>query len=106
MQPAGDGVGLAVELPAGMQRRHDHVDGGLLLDRVSVHRHAAAVVGDSDTTVGKQRADDGVGMAGERLVDRVVDDLVDEMVQTALTGRTDVHTGALADRLETLEDGD
>ena len=47
-----------------------------------------------------------VAEAGERLVDRVVDDLVDEVVQAALAGRADVHAGALADRLEALEDRD
>ena len=49
---------------------------------------------------------DRVAVAGERLVDRVVDDLVDEVVQAAHAGRADVHAGALADRLEALEDGD
>ena len=49
---------------------------------------------------------DVVAVTGERLVDGVVDDLVDEMVKSADTGRADVHAGALANRLETLEDGD
>ena len=44
--------------------------------------------------------------AGQRLVDGVVDDLVDEVMQTALTGRADVHARPLADRLESLENGD
>lgn len=43
---------------------------------------------------------------GQRLVDRVVDDLVHEVVQSALAGRADVHTGSLADRVQALEDGD
>ena len=47
-----------------------------------------------------------VAVAGQRLVDGVVDDLVDEVVQAALTGGADVHAGALADGVETLEDGD
>jgi hypothetical protein len=47
-----------------------------------------------------------VGVAGERLVHRVVHDFVDEMVQTALTGRPDVHTRALANGFKPLEYGD
>jgi hypothetical protein len=49
---------------------------------------------------------DLVGLAGERLVDRVVDDLVDQMVEPARTGGADVHAGTLADGLEALQDRD
>ena len=67
---------------------------------------AAAVVDDADAAVGQQGDVDGVGVAGEGLVDRVVDDLPDQVVQAALAGGADVHAGTLADRLEPLEDGD
>jgi DNA gyrase subunit B len=40
------------------------------------------------------------------LVDPVVHDLPDQVVQAALAGRADVHAGALAHRLEALEDRD
>ena len=69
-----------------------------------VDRDAAAVVDDPDPAVGQQGHLDPVAVAGQRLVDGVVDDLVDQVVQAALAGRADVHAGALADRLETLED--
>ena len=59
-----------------------------------------------DAAVGEQGHVDGVGVAGQRLVDRVVDDLPDQVVQAALTGRPDVHAGPLADRLQALEDLD
>jgi hypothetical protein len=45
-----------------------------------------------------------IGLAGQRLVDGVVDDLVDEVVKAPDAGRADVHAGALADRLQALED--
>ena len=46
-------------------------------------------------------------MARERLVDRVVDDLVDHVMQAgAVIGVADVHAGALAHRIEALEDLD
>src|SRR5690606_28470402 len=50
-----------------------------------------------------QRHRDRVAVSGERLVHRVVDDLVDEVVQASRTRGSDVHAGALAHRLETLE---
>ena len=106
VQPAGDGVGLAVELPAGVQHGQDDLEGRPLLRRVHVDRDAAAVVVDPHAAVGQQRHLDAVGVAGERLVDGVVDDLPHQVVQPALGGRADVHAGALADRLEPLEDGD
>ena len=106
MQATGHLVAAAAELAAGVQLGEHELDRGLALGRVDVGGDAAAVVGDPHAAVGQQRDVDGVGVAGERLVDRVVDDLPDEVVQAALTGRADVHARALADRLETLEDRD
>ena len=99
VQAAGDRVGLAVELPAGVQHGEDDLDGRALLGRVHVDRHAAAVVDDPHAAVGEQHDLDAVGVAGQRLVDGVVDDLPDQVVQAALGGRADVHAGPLADRL-------
>jgi hypothetical protein len=45
-------------------------------------------------------------ITSERLIDCVIDDLIDEVVEAAFTGRSDIHTGALADRLQAFEDGD
>ena len=79
---------------------------GPALGRVDGDRDATAVVDDAHATVGEQRDLDVVAVARERLVDGVVDDLVDQVVQAALAGRADVHAGALADRLEPLENRD
>ena len=79
------------------------VTAGQLLAGRGVGRDAAAVVLDPDAAVGQQGDHDPVAVAGQRLVDGVVDDLPDQVVQAALTGRADVHAGALADRLEALE---
>lgn len=73
---------------------------------MQAHGDTAAVVGDADPTIGEQCHRDGVGVTGESLVDRVVHDLVDEVVQTTFAGGTDVHPGALTDRLQAFKDGD
>src|SRR5204863_6255874 len=65
-----------------------------------------AVVDDRDAVVRMKLDPDRVAEARDRLVDRVVHDFVDEVMEPSLTGRSDVHAGALANRLETLEHGD
>ena len=82
------------------------VTAGMLLAGCGVGGDAAAVVLDPDAAVGCRVTHDPVAVAGQRLVDGVVDDLPDQVVQAALTGGADVHAGALADRLEALEDLD
>ncbi len=48
MEPAGRGIRLGVELPAGMQLGEDHLERGTPVFRVLVHRDAPAVVGDGE----------------------------------------------------------
>ncbi len=106
VQTAGDRVAAAAELAARVQHGQHDLDGRLALGRDDAHRDAAAVVDDAHAAVGEDRDVDGVRVTGQRLVDGVVDDLLHEVVQTTLTGRADVHAGSLADRVQTLEDGD
>jgi hypothetical protein len=106
VEATGHRVGLAVELPAGMQGRERHLDGGTLLGRMEVDGDAAAVVADLQATVVEDADRDALGMAREVLVDRVVDDLPHEVVQPAAVGRSDVHRRTLPDALEPLEDAD
>ena len=107
VQAAGDLVAAALaELAAGVQHGEHDLDGRLALLLHHRDRDAAAVVGDRDGVVRVDRDRDLAAEAGQRLVDGVVDDLVDEVVQAHHAGRADVHAGALADRLEALEDGD
>jgi hypothetical protein len=53
-----------------------------------------------------QGYDDVIAVALQRLVDAVVDHLVDEMVEAAKAGRTDVHAGPAANRLEPFKNRD
>ena len=106
MQTAGHRIRLAVELAPGVQGGQHHLDRGTVLHRVVVHRDAAAVVGDPDPAVGEQGHIDTVGVAGQRLVNRVVYNLLNEVMQAALSRRADVHAGALADGLQPLQNRD
>ena len=106
MQPARHRVAAAAELATRVQHGEDDLDGRLLLHGVHVHGDATAVVGDTHAAVSAQHHVDGVAEAGQRLVDGVVDHLVDKMVQSAFTGRADVHAGAFTNRFQTFENLD
>ena len=107
VQAARDLVALAAELPAGVQHREHDLGRRLVgILGVGVDRDPAAVVDHPAAAVGQQGDVDGGRVPGQRLVDRVVHDLVDEVVEARGTGRADVHTGPLTDRLKTLENGD
>ena len=108
MQATGHGVDFPPNFPpacsvvrttstAGLRSRRPGMGSTGIPRPSSTTRHAA---------VGEQLDEDLRAEAGERFVDRVVDHLVDEMVQAPGTGAPDVHAGALADRVEALEDRD
>src|SRR6267378_3754026 len=106
VQTARNLVGRVLELAAGVEHgQHDFRRrlAGLL---VRVDRDPAAVVADGDRAVGVQNDLDRVAEAAERLVDGVIDNLVDQMMQAVGARVADVHSGALADRLEALENLD
>ena len=104
VKAAGGRIGLALELPAGVEGGHDHFERRLAgIFGMGVNRDAAAVVGDGQTVAGLQRHLDAAGVAGDRLVHRIVDDLCGEMMERAVVGAADVHAGAAADGLEALE---
>ena len=111
VQSAGDLVGVVVELPARMQLGQDDLDRGPSVDlgiRVlhGVQGHAAAVVGHHARPIHPDPDRDHGGVARHHLVDRVVHALVHQVVEPRQAGPADVHPGALADRLQALEDLD
>src|SRR5262245_32339887 len=107
MQTAGDLVALAPELAAGVEHREHDLGRGLVgIFVVRIDGNAATVVDDSAATVGEQRHFDARREARERFVNGVVDDLVDEVMEARRTGRSDVHTGPFADRLQALQNRD
>ena len=97
---------LAAELAAGVEDGIDDGDSGQAGIRLDIHGDAAAVVGDLDDVVLQDLDFDVVAVTGQSLVDGVVHDLVHQMVQAALAGGADIHTGALAHSLQTFQDLD
>src|SRR5918995_3191664 len=103
VQTAGDFVAAAAELAAGVEDRHDHLQGRLVLLGVLVDRDTAAVVSDSHHAVGADASHDRVGVTAQCFVDRVVDDLTHEVMQAADIRAADIHTWAAADSFQSLE---
>ena len=103
VQTAGDLVAAAAELAAGVQHGEHHLQRGTSRLRLHVHGDAASVVGDGDGVAGVDGHGDIRAVPGQRLVDGVVHDLIDQMVQSAGAGGADIHTGALAHRLQALQ---
>ena len=86
-----------------MQLGHHHLRRRHTLFFVQVDRNAAAVVDDRDRIVFVDGDVDLSAIAGERFVNRIVHDFVNQVVQSHLSGRTDVHRGPQSHRLQTLE---
>jgi hypothetical protein len=106
VQTARNLVRPFVELAAGVQLgEHDlgcrHPFGG-----VDIDGNAPSVVLDGDAAVDVDGDLDLIAKPAQRFVDGVVNDFEDEVVQPALAGVADVHTGPLANRIESLEDLD
>jgi hypothetical protein len=84
-------------------REHDF-GGGDFFRRMEIDGNAAAVVDDRHAIVDVDFNLDLITEAGERLVDGIIHDFVNEVMQAPLTGVADVHSGALANRVEAFKD--
>ena len=69
-----------------------------------VHRYPPSVVADADRSVLQHLHIDLAGKARLRLVHGVVHDFVHQVVEALGAGAADVHAGALADRVEAVQD--
>ncbi len=63
-----------------MQPRKNHFNTGNAFFGMYIHRHATAIVGDTDRTVFEQHHIDLAGMAGNRFVNTVIDNFLRQMI--------------------------
>ena len=105
VQTTGNGVAATAKLTASVQHGHDDLNSGLVLGGVLIHGNTATVILYANSTISLDGHVNFGGVAGERFVDRVIYDLVDQVVQTALSGRANVHAGALTNRFQTFQHG-
>ena len=106
MQTAGYFIRGGVEFAAGVQLGKHHLarrDTFAAGKGHFVHGNAAAVVDDGDRIVHMDGDFDAGGVAVHGFVDGVVDNLIHQVVQPHLPGRANVHGGAQANGLQTLQ---
>ena len=104
VETAGDRVPLAAELAAGVEGGHHRLHGRLASSGMDVYGDAPAVVLNLHGAVRLDGYGNAVAVAGHGLVHCVVDYLVDQVVEAPVVRAPDVHPGAAAHGLHTLQD--
>ena len=106
VQTAGNLVGVIVELAAGMELGHDHLNGRDAQFGMDIDRDAAAIVAHRDGIIDMDDNFHPVAEAGHSFVDGVVHHFVHEMVQAASVGTADIHGRTLANSGKAFKHGD
>ena len=106
VEAAGDLVGAGIELAAGVEAGHDHLDRGQVFAGVQVHGNAPAVVLYGDAVIRMDGDLDVVAMPAHGLVDGVVHHFIDQVVEAFEAGIADVHGRPFPHGLQALEDLD
>ena len=106
MQPAGKAVGritvIFIELAAGVQLHKNDFDRRHAFRRMNFDGNAAPVIAYSHRTVAVKNDGDLPAITAERLVGRIVDGLLNNMQRTI---GSRIHARTVANRLQTLENG-
>ena len=106
VQAAGKAVGAArllVELATGVKPRENNLDCRDALFGMDAHRNPAAIVIHHDAAIGEQAHANDAGVPGQCFIGRVVDHLLHDMQRIVSAG---IHSRALANRLQALENPD
>ena len=105
VQTAGNRIGIRIELAAGVQLGHDHLDGRHACG-VHLHGDTAAIIDDLNAAIFQQFYFNLGGITRHGLIHGVIHDFPHQVVQAAFTGGTDVHAGSLTNGFQSLKDGD
>ena len=103
MQTAGNFVTATAEFSARVELGENHLDRGFAFFFDYTRRNTSSVIGDADCAVFQNLDDDVRAITGKSLVDGIVHDFRNQMVQTSRVRRTDVHTRAFSDRIESFQ---
>src|SRR5690349_12254434 len=82
---------------------HRQFQNWLLVEWMRLYRHSQSVVTNRNNAIGSDCHVDKVSGADHHLIYTSVYDFIDQMVQPTLVGRADIHAGAHAHGLQSLE---
>jgi hypothetical protein len=103
VKSTGHGVTAAAELSPGVENSEDNLNRRLTLCGVNIDGNSSTIVNDTNSAVLQNGYLDVVAIPCEGFINGVIDDLIDQVVQSAGTGRTDIHSGTFAYGFETFE---
>lgn len=103
VQTARNLISAAAEFTACVQYRIYDCSGTYLLLGVNTRRNTTSVIRNLYNVTGEYLYVNFCTIACECLVNSIIDYLVYKVVQTALTSRTDIHTGSFSYCLKTLK---
>ena len=103
VQTAGKFISAAAEFTARMQFGKHHFHSGFSFLFYYTRGNTASVIGDGYASVFLQFNQNGIAISRHSFVHGVIHNLVNQMMQSALIGRTDVHTRSLSHRLKTFQ---
>ncbi len=103
MQTAGHLIAAGTEFAAGVKDSVHDLQRRLARLLLNVHGNTTAIVRDLDHIALFDDHLNGVTIAGQCLVDGIVNNFIHQMMQTGCGCRSDIHTRAHTDGLQTLQ---
>src|ERR1700722_17981048 len=98
VQTTGELISSLTKLAPGVQVSEHQLNGGHLKLRMHLNRDTSSVIADRDRSIDMNVHIDSCTESSKVLIDRVVEDLKDAVMQSALIGIPDVHSGPFSDR--------
>ncbi len=102
MQATGNLIGVIIKFSARVQNRHDNFRSRLAFLGMDIHRDAATIIGYGNRVIRMQDNINAITVPSQRFIDSVIHHFENHVMKAATVIRvSDVHAGALADRIQT-----
>ena len=106
MQSTRNLIRLASKFCASMKCSHNSFKRGFFCLRMFIHWNTTAVITHLDFIVCQEAEINSMRITRHCFVERVIHNLPNKMVQTVRTGRSNVHSWTLSDRIQSFQNND